>query len=307
MGLKFSGFVLKASAFVLLLAAAGARAQQLEPRAYSNIPVGLNFAIAGYTYSSGGLAMDPALPVENAALEVHAPILAYARSFGIAGKSGKLDAVLAGGCLSGSAESNGVLLSREVCGALDPAFRVSLNLYGAPAMTLEEFRQYRQDLIVGVSFQVQAPLGQYDPERLVNLGTHRWTLKPEVGASKKLGALTVEGALGLSLFTRNDGFFGGQTREQAPIVSTQVHLIYEFSGGTWLALNATYYEGGRTTVNGVKRNDELGNSRLGATLALPVDRRNSVKLHASEGVTVRHGEDFRTVGIAWQYRWGGGL
>src|SRR5688572_7765439 len=97
MGVKFSGFV-------LILAAAGAGAQQLEPRLYSSAPVGMNFAIAGYTYSSGGLAMDPSLPVENAELELNAPILAYARSFGVRGQSAKLDAVLAGGCLAGSAE-----------------------------------------------------------------------------------------------------------------------------------------------------------------------------------------------------------
>jgi len=300
MGVKFSGFV-------LILAAAGASAQQLEPRLYSNAPVGMNFAIAGYTHSSGGLAMDPSLPVENAELELNAPILAYARSFGVRGQSAKFDAVLAGGCLSGSAEANGVLLTRDVCGMLDPAVRVSVNLYGAPAMTLEEFRGFRQDLIVGVSLQVVAPLGQYDAERLVNLGTNRWTFRPEVGASKKVGSFTFEASLGASLFTKNDDFFGGQTREQAPVIASQVHVVYEFRGGSWLALNATYYEGGRTTVDGVKRNDELGNSRLGATFALPVDRQHSLKFSASEGVTVRHGEDFRTLAVAWQYRWGGGL
>jgi hypothetical protein len=215
--------------------------------------------------------------------------------------------VLGAGCLSGTAESDGVPVARDICGALDPAFRVTINLYGAPALSLADFRGYRQDLIFGVSFQVVAPLGQYDPERLVNLGTNRWTFKPELGLSKKLGALTAEAALGVMLFTTNDEYFGGRTREQAPIVSTQLHLIYEFAGGTWIAVNGTYYAGGRTTLDGVKQNDELGNTRLGATLALPLDRRNPVKLHASKGVSVRFGEDFSTVGLAWQYRWGGGV
>jgi hypothetical protein len=298
---------LKAPIFILLLAAAGAQAQQLEPRAYANLPIGMNFLIAGYTYSSGGLATDPALPLDNARLDIHAPFAAYAHTFDAWGKSAKFDAVLATACLSGTAESNGEPVSRDVCGLLDPAFRVSVNLYGAPALRLPEFRSYRQDLILGVSLQVQAPLGQYDSSRLVNLGSNRWTFKSEVGLSKKLGSLTVEAALGVSLFTTNHDFFGGKTREQEPVLSTQLHLIYEFPGGTWLALNGTYYAGGHTTVDGVKRNDELGNSRLGATFAWPVDRYNSIKLYASEGVSVRVGEDFRTVGIAWQYRWGGGL
>ena len=294
---------------VLLLALAAARvhAQQLEPRAYSNVPVGLNFLVAGYTYSTGGLATDPATPLQNAELEIHAPLVAYAHSFDAWGKSAKFDAVLAAGCLSGSAEANGVPVSRDICGGLDPAFRVTVNFYGAPARSLAEFRGYRQDLIVGASLQVVAPLGQYDPERLVNLGTNRWTVKPELGLSKKLRTFTLEAAAGVAFFTDNDEYYVGRTREQAPIVSTQAHLIYEFAGGSWAAVNATYYAGGRTTVDGAKQNDELGNWRLGATLALPLDRRNSVKLHASKGLSVRYGEDFATVGVAWQYRWAAGL
>jgi hypothetical protein len=292
---------------LLALAPAHAQAQQLEPRAYSNVPVGLNFLIAGYTYSTGGLATDPATPLQNAELEIHAPLVAYARAFDAWGRSAKFDAVLAAGCLSGTAEANGMPVSRDICGGLDPAFRVTVNFLGAPAMSLAEFRGYRQDLIVGASLQVVAPLGQYDPERLVNLGTNRWTFKPELGLSKKLGAYTVEGALGVALFTDNDEYFGGRTREQEPIVSAQGHLIYELAGGTWMAVNATYYTGGRTQLDGVEQQDELSNWRLGATLALPVDRQHSVKLHASKGISVRYGEDFRTLAVAWQYRWGAGF
>lgn len=298
---------LKPLIFLSLLAAAGAQAQQLEPRTYSNVPVGMNFFIAGYTYSSGGLATDPALPLENAHLDIHAPLVAYARAFDAWGKSAKFDAVLAGGCLSGEAESDGVPVSRDICGGLDPVIRVTVNLYGAPAMGLAEFRGYRQDLIVGVSLQVGVPLGQYDPDRLVNLGTNRWAFRPEVGISKRLGFMTAEAAVGASLYTTNDDYFGGRRREQDPIVSAQLHLIFEFAGGRWLALNGTYYAGGRSTVNGVEQNDELGNSRLGATFAFPLDRNHSIKLHASDGISVRAGGDFTTFGVAWQYRWGAGL
>jgi hypothetical protein len=271
------------------------------------VPFGLNFLVAGYTYSSGGLATDPALPLDNAQLDIHAPFIAYARAFDAWGKSAKFDAVLAAACLSGTAESSGVPVSRDICGGLDPALRVTVNLYGAPAMGLAEFRGYRQDLIVGVSFQVGVPLGQYDPDRLVNLGTNRWMFRPEVGASKRLGSVIAEAALGAAFFTTNDEYFAGRRREQDPIVSAQLHLIFELAGGSWVALNATYYAGGRSTLDGVTQNDELGNSRFGATFALPIGPHHSIKLHASDGVSARTGDDFTTFGIAWQYRWGAGL
>ena len=296
------------AAFCLLLfAAAGARAQQLEPRAYANTPVGMNFAIAGFVYSTGGLSTDPAQPLQNAHLDIQTPLVAYAHAFDAWGKSAKFDTVVAGGCLDGTAKANGVPVQRDVCGLLDPTFRVSVNVYGAPATQLKDFRNYKQDLIVGASLQVQAPLGQYDPTRLVNLGNNRWTVRPEVGVSKAFDALTVEVALAAQLYTTNHDFYGGQTREQDPVFNTQLHLIYQFKGGAWLALNANYYTGGRTTVNGVAQNDELGNSRLGLTYAYPWDRLHSIKVYASSGVAVRFGDNFNIFGLAWQYRWGGGL
>jgi Putative MetA-pathway of phenol degradation len=290
-----------------LLVMGSARSQQLEPRTYANVPVGMNFLIAGYVHTSGSLSTDPALPLTDAQLKLQSPVLAYARSLDAWGKSAKFDIVVPAGCVSGSALYNGEPASRDVCGLLDPAARISVNFHGAPAMGLEEFRSYQQDLIVGGSLQVQAPLGQYDPSRLINLSSNRWTFRPEVGFSKSIRPLTVEMAVGASLFTINHNFFGGKTREQAPIYSAQLHLIYEFPGGVWGALNTTYYTGGRTTVNGVENNDELGNSRAGLTLALPVNRYNSIKLYASRGVAVRTGTNFEILGVAWQYRWGAGL
>jgi len=267
----------------------------------------MNFLIAGYTYSTGGLSTDPTLPLANPKLEIHAPLVAYAHAFDAWGKSAKFDTVFASACLDGSADVNGVPMSRDICGLVDPTFRVSVNLYGAPALQLKEFASYKQDLIVGASLHVQAPFGQYDPNRLVNLGTNRWAFRPEIGISKAFDRLTAEVMLSAALYTTNDDYFGGKTREQDPVYSSQLHLIYQFANGVWLAANATYYYGGRTTVGGVQQNDELGNSRLGLTLALPWDRQHSIKFFVSNGISVRAGSDFKTAGLAWQYRWGGGL
>ena len=72
---------------VLVLVAVGWEAYaQDEPRAYANTPVGLNFLLAGYTYSRGGVATDPSLPLQNANIDVHSTLLAYARSLDVWGK-----------------------------------------------------------------------------------------------------------------------------------------------------------------------------------------------------------------------------
>jgi hypothetical protein len=223
---------------------AGASAQDLEPRTYANTPVGLNFLVAGYAYGTSGVATDPAIPLQNASIQTHSTFLAYAHALDVWGKSGKFDIVLPYAWVSGSAEFAGQPRECEVSGLGDPRLRFSLNIYGAPALSLKEYRDYRQDLIVGASLQVFAPLGQYDSSKLVNIGTNRWTIKPELGISKALGPLTLELAAGVSIYTDNHDFLGGQTRAQDPIYSVQGHAIYSLWSGIWVAVDGTYYTGG---------------------------------------------------------------
>jgi predicted porin len=141
----------------------------------------------------------------------------------------------------------------------------------------------------------------------VNLGTNRWFFKPELGVSKALGPWTLEGTVAATIYTDNKDFFNGNTRSQKPIYSTQAHAIYSFDNGVWVSLDATYFTGGRTTLNGVQGDDLQKNWRLGTTLAFPVDAHNSIKLFASSGVSARTGNNYDLFGVAWQYRWGGGL
>ena len=296
-------------ALVLALAGwcAAAQAQDIEPRAYSNAPIGVNFAIAGYAYADGGLVTDPSTPLENANITTHTALLAYARVLDTWGRSSKFDVVVPYASLSGSADFLGVRRERDVDGFADPRLRYSINLYGAPALSLPEFAQYRQDLIVGASVQVSLPAGQYDGDRLVNIGTNRAFVRVELGLSKAWGPWTLELAAPVTFFEDNDDFFGGQRLEQDPVYALTGGLVYSLRRGMWLAVNGTYYTGGRTTLDGVDKDDRQGNSRLAATFAMPVDKRNSVKFYVSSGVSTRTGTDFDVAGVAWQHRWGAGL
>lgn len=290
----------------LLAFAAGVRAQSIEPRAYSNTPVGVNFLIGGYAYTRGGLAFE-SLPITDPHLATSSAVLAYARALDLWGKSGKFDVIVPYTWLSGSAAYLGAPVDRNVNGFADPTLRLSVNFYGAPALPLREFKSYEQDLIVGASIQVSVPAGQYDDTKLVNIGTHRWYFKPEIGISKALGQWTLEGQAAVTLFTTNNDFYNGARRSQEPLYSLQAHAIYSFPYGVWGSLDATYFAGGRTTLNGALAADIQQSWRAGATLAIPVDVHNSVKLYASKGLSARTGNSYDLVGVAWQYRWGGGL
>jgi hypothetical protein len=298
---------MRAGALVAVLWPALVFAQSLEPRAYANAPVGLNFLVAGYTYSTGGVSFDPSVPLENGQARVHAVPVAYVRSLDVLGHAGSIGFVLPLAHVSGNATLNGVESERTIAGLADPAMRFAVNFYGAPAMDLEQFKAYRQDLIIGASVSVTAPFGQYDPNRVANLGTNRWSAKPELGLSKALDVWTVELSTGVTFFTKNDDFLQGNTREQDPLYSAQLHLTRQLGRGMWGAISTTYYEGGRTTLNGVPRDDRQSGSRIGLTFSLPLARQYTLKFYASTGLVARTGTDFDTYGVAWQYLWGGGL
>jgi len=295
------------AAGVLAGAGSPACAQDIEPRAYSNAPVGVNFLIAGYVYTRGGISFDSSLPITNPKLSTSNAVVAYARVLDLWGQSAKFDATVPYAWLSGTADYQGQPVQRTVSGFANSAFRLSVNLYGAPALTLKEFADWEQDLIIGASLRVVAPWSQYDDSKLVNIGTNRWSFKPEVGISKAIGAWTLEATAAATFYTDNNDFFGGNTRSQDPLYSLQGHVIYAFRSGIWASLDATYFVGGRTTLNGVLNKDLQQNWRIGATLAVPVDRTNSIKFYASSGVSARTGNNYDLIGVAWQYRWGGGL
>jgi hypothetical protein len=290
----------------IAFAVTDAKAQDAEPRSYSNTPIGLNFLIGGYVYSQGKIAFDPDLAIANAKFNSNAGVVAYIRSFDVWGQSAKFDVILPESSFSAQALVNGQPAERQMSGLGDPRFRLSVNLFGAPALSAKDFASYHQDLIVGVSLQVSAPLGQYDDSKLLNLGNNRWFFKPELGISKAVGSWTFEIAPSVTIFSDNTDFFGGNTFAQAPIYAVQGHVLYNFPSGIWMALDGIYFTGGRTALNGIKSDNEQAITRAGFTLALPVDRNNSLKLSASTGVTTRTGSEFSAVGIAWQYRWGGG-
>ena len=282
-------------------------AQTLEPRLYSNVPKDLNFLVVGYAYTQGALADSPSLGLTDPELNANIAFVAYARGVDVMGKSAKIDLVVPSMCIDGEATKGGEQVYRDVCGLGDMKARFSINLFGAPALSINKFSAYEQDTIVGMSLQVTMPTGQYDSDRLVNISTNRWALKPSIGVSKAIKDFIFELSADAEFYTENSEFFGGNRRDQDPVYSTQLHVIYTFMRGVWLGVDVNYYYGGVTNTNGVAADDALSNSRYGATLALPINRYNSVKLYGHSGVVSRTGTDFDMFGLAWQYRFGGGI
>jgi hypothetical protein len=280
-------------------------AQELEPRALVNVPVGTNFVFLGYGYSRGNILLDPAVPIEDLDSRLHAFAAAYVRAIDVFGLSGKLDVIVpfASGEWSGLYEKQAASTSRSGFG--DPRVRLSVNFLGAPALRAEEFKDYTQDWISGASVQVIVPIGLYYPEKLINLGSNRWTIRSQIGAAKSFGPWTVEAYTGLWFFTRNPDFFGGNLLEQRPLWTAKVHVVRSFGKGIWASADLGYGIGGRTKIEGVLRDTRISTFRFGLTLSVPVARQHAIKLYVVSGARVERGPDFDGIGVGYMYFWGG--
>jgi outer membrane putative beta-barrel porin/alpha-amylase len=189
-------------------------------------------------------------------------------------------------------------------GLVDARVRLSVNLRGGPALHLSEFPKWRERTVVGASLTVIAPTGQYDPARLINPGLHRWAIKPEVGFSRRWGRWTLDLYAGMWLYAANLEYFPGtSTRSQAPVGVGELHWAYQAKSRFWFSADGNFWTGGRTTIDGTKRFDLQRNSRIGVTVAIPVDSHQSVKFSYSRGAYIAVGGDYQNLSAAWQYSW----
>ncbi len=292
-----------ASLAVALCASPFVVAQDLEPRSYTNVPIGETFLVAGFVRSEGDVAPSGAAsPLQDLELTIDALGVGAAHSFELAGSSAKIDVAVSRLCFEGSAVLNGEFVEGDRCGYGDPKVRLTWNFYGAPAMKLAEFSKAVPGLVIGTSLQVSVPIGSYENDHLINEGANRWMVRPGLGLSFKSGQWYYDVITSVRLYEDNDDFFNGSKLEQDPLYSVQGHIIYTLNRGSWISLDANFYRGGETSIAGAGSDNWKQNSRWGLTYTKPINRHHSVKIYASTGVVTRAGDDFDTYGIGWVYR-----
>ena len=260
--------------------------------------------VLGVGRSSGGVLVDPSLPLEDVNARLGVASVGLGHTFDLATRTALLVVALpyARARASGRIEEE----TREVTrvGWADSRVKLSVNLMGGRALRPREFATARRGPIVGASVTLVPPIGQYHADRLINLGSNRWSYKPELGYSTQVGPWSFDAYGGVWLFTTNESFYPGTAkREQDPVVAIQGHASYTVRPRLWIAFDATWYSGGSTTIDGVDKADLQRNSRIGATISIPLGARQSLKGSYSTGATTRIGSDFDTIGFAWQMIW----
>jgi hypothetical protein len=280
-----------------------AEAQELIPAAYTPAPFGVNFVSLSLTSNRGDLAFDPSGPIDEAKGDISTGVLTYARTLNLFKRSASATVIVPylAGDLEGLFLGEPAAVNRSGTG--DLALRLGVNLLGGPAMSPRDFATYKPRTLVGASLTVKAPTGQYDPTRLINIGTNRWSFKPEIGVVQVMGKWAVDAYVGVWFYTDNSDFFGGTTRRQDPVYSSQVHLRYLVRRGLWAALDGNFWYGGKATIAGQVGDDLQRNSRVGLTVSWQVKKQHNLRFAVSRGAFTRIGGDFDSFGLSYGYSW----
>lgn len=287
--------------------------QGLSPRAYVVTPNHTNAVTLTYSQKSGNVVFDPSLPISDSSGTINNPTATLFHSVGLFGRSSNISISLPYAVAHFEGKVSGVEQKLYRSGLAPVVVRVSVNIFGAPAMTAREMAEWRQKTNIGASLLVSTPTGQYDPGRLINIGNNRWAFKPEVGLSRRWGSWILDGYAAVWFFTSNNDFFsrnpqaqGTNRQTQEPMGAAELHLSYDVKPRMWFSLDGNYWYGGKTSLNGVPTPTSLqANSRIGATAAIPVSKHQSLKVSYSRGTYVRFGGNFQDLSMAWQYSWQG--
>mgnify|MGYP001817459856 FL=1 len=273
-------------------------AQEVEIRRWNHLPINENFATVNFAHTEGDIAVDPTLRLEDVTVDLETWLLGYVRTFELLDKTARVEVRQAwqSGTWEGLVDDMPRIVSRD--GASDTFARFSVNVVGAPPLAGEAYAAYRSakkvETIVGTALSLQLPTGQYFEEKLVNLGTNRFTFSPQVGIYQRLYNWSFEATAIARFHTDNTSFFGGKRREQDPLYAIDGSVEYIFQSGFWVSAGTGINVGGQSTVDGIERDDRRGSYGWAIRGGFPVLRSLSFRAGYLET------DHWTTVGIASQ-------
>ena len=270
------------AAFSLLVVAAVAAGDDVEPRRWTPFPIGTTVLGVGVIRGQGDVAFDPVLKVEDATVKVTTTVVSLLRAFDLAGRTARVELRLPRQHAHWEGLLDGEPRTVERRGLADPSIRLAVDLLGAPALSAEELSAYRAahrvNTVVGAAISLSLPFGEYLDDKRLNLGQNRFAIQPQLGVVHTRGPWSYELTGSVAFFTDNYEFLVNQTRAQDPVLLLQAHTVYTAPRGWWVSLGAAYDWGGRSAVEGVVKDDYREDLLYGISAGLPLNRRLSVQV-----------------------------
>ena len=285
-----------------------AHPQFTDPRTYTNSPVGINQLELGYAHVHANAALDTSLVVTGAHLNLNQGTLDYTRYFGLLHRLTWVEAAVPVAGLGGAV--NGTNVAGSTTGAGDSSYSFAMLLKGGTALSVSQFENYEPRTALGASFTITAPTGSYSSDKVLNLGSDRWSFKPELGLSYPFGnehRWELDSYANAYFYTNNTSYRGREILRQDPLPGVEGHISYSFSDNLWASVDTRYSFLGTTFLNDVDQSNAQKNFVLGSELNASLNSRNSLVLEFAKAVVHRNGPALTGFSVRYDYIWGKGL
>jgi hypothetical protein len=166
----------------------------------------------------------------------------------------------------------GTAFSQSSTGFADPSAQLVVNLYGTPPLKANfDLIDYEPTWTLDAAVMLGLPIGEYDDDKLVNIGLNRWfgriafPFKYHFGVFTRGYMKSLEVTPSVWLFAKNDDFLG-QDLENDPLWQIEAHLTNDFTPSFFGSLDLLYRGGFQSEIDGDEVGDDLDIGNLGFTL-----------------------------------------
>jgi hypothetical protein len=279
--------------------------QFTDPRTYDNTPVGVNQLELVYAYAHANASIDTSLIVAGAEVNLNQGTTYFTRYFSFFRRLAWAQAGVPLAGLNGSVSATNIHFSSTGTG--DSSYQVAMLLKGGPALSVAKFGSYKPTTTIGASLTITAPTGLYHADRLLNLGSNRWSFKPEIAVSHPFGdkkKWEFDGYANTYFYTDNTCYHGTEVLRQRPLPGFEGHISYSFTPSLWASLDTRYSFGGDTFVNSVNQNNPQQNFILGSEVNLSLNSQNSLVFEFAKALAHQNGPTATGFAVKYLFSWG---
>jgi hypothetical protein len=283
------------------------RAQFTDPRTYDNSPVGVNQVELAYAFAHTNTSIDTSIIIADAELNVNQGTVTYTRYFSFLHRVAWAEAGVPVAGVDGVV--TGTNIRGSTTGAGDSTYEFSMLLKGGPALSVAQFASYKPQTTVGISLTMTAPTGQNDADKILNLGSNRWSFKPEIAVSHPFGpkqSWEFDGYANVYFYTDNSSYRGTETLRQQALPGLEGHISYSFTPSVWASFDTRYSFGGDTFVNGSNQKNAQQNFILGSEVNVSLSPQNVLVLEFARALVHVNGPTATGFAVKYTYSWGKG-
>ena len=302
--------VARSLALLTLLSSTAALAQGDGPKAQLMMPVDANLVAPTYIDLSGNYNPSGSILVPGAEVKPTLGVLSYKRSFALGGRYAEFwlvpiyGDIEATGTVADPRTGETVALGVDSSGLGDPLVAFKLGLVGTQPMTLPELARTPQSFQLSAFVSASLPLGDYDSDRPLNIGTNVLALRFGAPMVVPLGDPRTQTFLeihpSVTFFEDNDDpNLGADTREQDLLFAVESHLSRLLSRKFWGSLDLRYRRGGETTTDGVSDDNEQDVLGGGVTLGYAITPRMGLQVSYGEVLTENDGSELEMIRLKW--------